>query len=467
MIRGRGYVWLISAIAAFGGLLFGYDWVVIGGAKPFYEAYFGLATPGVQGWAMSCALIGALAGASVSGMAADRWGRKRLLLVSAALFTLSSVATGLAETFGQFVAFRIAGGAAIGLASSISPMYIAEVAPAQLRGRLISLNQLTIVVGILLAQVVNWRIARPVPPGAGAPLLAASWNGQVGWRLMFAATAVPALVFLFGSVIVPESPRWLAQRGRGGNALRVLADINGARAAERALGEIQATLRAGSERVAWSELWTPKFRGPLIFAIGLAVFQQWCGINVVFNYAQEVFAAAGYSVSAILLNIVITGTVNLIFTLLAIAGVDRLGRRALMLLGSAGLAAVYAALGVGYATGTHGPVMLVLVLMAIACYAVSLAPVTWVLMAEMLPNRVRGLAMSAAVTCLWTACFALTFSFPLLNHALGAAGTFWIYAGICAGGFLVMRVRLRETKGRTLEELEAGGRNPARNRAVS
>lgn len=448
------YVWIISLIAALGGLLFGYDWVVIGGAKPFYEKFFALTDPSSQGWAMSCALIGSLLGASVSGAASDRWGRKRLLLLSAILFAVSSVATGLAQTFGQFIAWRITGGAAIGLASNLSPMYIAEIAPAASRGRLVSLNQLTIVIGILLAQGVNWLIARPVPPGATALQILHSWNGQVGWRWMFAATAVPSLLFLVGALFVPESPRWLVKNGQRDRARAVLTRISGAAAAAAALTDIESTLHRETERVDWRALFEPKVRGALLFGIILAVFQQWCGINVVFNYAEEIFSAAGYSVSDILLNIVITGAVNLVFTLVAIGCVDRVGRRKLMLIGSAGLAIVYTILGAGYAAHTHGVHMLLLVLAAIACYAMSLAPVTWVLIAETFPNRVRGLAMSVAVTFLWIACFVLTYTFPLLNRGLGAAGTFWIYAAICAAGFVYLFFRLRETKGKTLEELE-------------
>ncbi len=446
---------MIALIAALGGLLFGYDWVVIGGAKPFYEKYFALTDPSAQGWAMGCALIGSLFGASVSGFATDRWGRKWLLLTAAILFAVSSIATGLAHSFGAFIFWRMVGGAAIGLASNLSPMYIAEIAPPAIRGRLVSLNQLTIVVGILLAQIVNWQIADPVPAGATAEQILHSWNGQVGWRWMFGVTAVPSLLFLIGALVVPESPRWLAQNGQLARARQVLIRINGEAAGTAALREIETTLRREQGGVNWRALLDPKLRPVLVFGIVLAVFQQWCGINVVFNYAEEVFSAAGYSVSDILLNIVITGTVNLVFTLVAIACVDRFGRRALMLIGSSSLAVVYTVLGACYAMHSHGIHMLLLVLAAIGCYAMSLAPVTWVLIAESFPNRVRGLAMSVAVTFLWIACFVLTYSFPLLNRGLGAAGTFWIYAAICVAGFFYLFRNLRETKGRTLEELEA------------
>lgn len=450
----RSFVWLVSLIAALGGLLFGYDWVVIGGAKPFYEKFFGLTTPDQQGWAMSCALVGSLLGALSAGVASDRWGRKRLLILSAALFAISSVATAMAGNFTQFIIWRILGGVAIGLASGLSPLYIAEIAPAAVRGRLVSLNQLTIVLGILAAQIVNWRIAEPVPAGATDAYILASWNGQLGWRWMFGVTAIPSMLFLLGAFLVPESPRWLVKRGRKEEARRILVRVSGQQGGQAELTAIEETLRTDSGKVDWRELFSPKMRRVLGLGILLAVFQQWCGINVVFNYAEEVFAAAGYSVSDILFNIVITGSVNLAFTFVALATVDKLGRRKLMLIGAAALAVLYTVLGACYAMHSTGVHMLVLVLLAIGSYAMSLAPVTWVVISEIFPNRIRGLAMSVAVGFLWVACFILTYTFPLLNRAVGAAGTFWVYAGVCVVGFLFIFARLPETKGRSLEEIE-------------
>ncbi len=222
------YLWLACSAGALGGLLFGYDWVVIGGAKPFYEIYFQLSTPSIEGWAMSCALIGCLAGAVSSGALSNRLGRKRLLTLAALVFAISSLGTGLAAHFTTFVTWRMLGGFAIGLASGISPMYIAEISPPHLRGRLVSLNQLAIIFGILLAQVVNWLIARPVPAGATAHEILVSWNGQWGWRWMFAVTAIPSLLFLAATFLIPESPRWLAAKGRN------RAGVGGAGATRRA-----------------------------------------------------------------------------------------------------------------------------------------------------------------------------------------------------------------------------------------
>ena len=447
------YLWAISFVAALGGLLFGYDWVLIGGAKPFYEKFFPLTDAAQQGWAMSCALIGCLLGAVISGSLSDRYGRKRLLVLAAVLFGVSSAGTALANVFHRFVVWRIVGGMAIGLASNLSPMYIAEISPAAVRGKLVSLNQLTIVIGILLAQCVNWLIAQPVPAGASAIEILNSWNGQIGWRWMFGVTAIPSLLFFLGMLVVPESPRWLARNGRHEKAGRILDRLNGEVHAKQALVEIESSLAAGEE-VGLFALLDPRLVGVLFLGVSLAVFQQWCGINVIFSYAEEVFSAAGYHVSDILLNIVITGAVNLAFTLVAIALVDKVGRRKLMLFGSVALALIYCLLGFGFYRHSQGIHMLLLVVVAIACYAMSLAPVTWVVISEIFPNHIRGAAMSVAVSSLWIASFILTYTFPLLNRGLGPAGTFWIYAGICLAGSLFIRWRLPETKGQTLEEIE-------------
>ncbi len=448
------YVWLLASVAALGGLLFGYDWVVIGGAKPFYEKFFELSSQKEIGWANSCALLGCLLGSLVAGAAADRFGRKKLLVCSAVLFAVSSVLTGWAGTFTAFVFWRIAGGAAIGIASNISPVYIAEVSPAPWRGRLVSMNQMTIVIGILAAQIVNWLIAEKVPAEATAEMIRQSWNGQLGWRWMFTAVAMPSLVFLIGALAVPESPRWLALRGEKERARRTLARIGGANYAERAMSDILSAVESQPRRNRWAQLRTPGVLSVLGIGVVLAVLQQWSGINVIFNYAEEIYRSAGYGVSDILFNIVITGSVNLVFTLAALGCVDRLGRRALMLAGCAGIAFCHLLLGLSYSFGLKGLPVLVCTLGAIGCYALSLAPVTWVLIAEIFPNRIRGAAVSVSVSALWIACFVLTFTFPSLNATLGSAGTFWLYSAICFAGFVFVWRSVSETKGKTLEQIE-------------
>jgi sugar porter (SP) family MFS transporter len=438
-----------------GGLLFGWDWVVVGGAKPFFQRYFELTSESQIGWANSCALIGCLVGALAAGALSDRFGRKRLLVIAALLFAITSLGNALAGRFSIFIAWRMLGGVAIGLASNLSPMYIAEVAPAQIRGKLVAVNQLTIVVGILLAQYINWFLVRKLPAGAPDDFIRNSWFGQQGWRWMFGLTAAPSLLFFLGMLLVPESPRWLAKNGKSDRAGSILTKIGGEEYARAAVRDIESTLASEEiQRVRFADLLDPKMRKVIVLGIVLAVFQQWCGINVIFNYAEEIFRAAGYDISTVLKNIAWTGSVNLVFTLVAFGFVDRRGRRPLMLIGSAGLAIIYVAMGFCYHSGVKGLPMLLLVLAAIGCYAMSLAPVTWVVISEIFPNRIRGAAMAVAVSSLWIACFILTYTFPALNAKLGSAGTFWLYAAICVAGFIFIKFKLPETKGKSLEQIE-------------
>lgn len=451
----RQFILGITLVSAMGGLLFGYDWVVIGGAKPFYERFFDIAnSPYMQGWAMSSALIGCLVGAMSSGYFSDRFGRKLPLITAAALFTIAAIGTGVVNSFTPFIIYRLIGGLGIGLASAISPMYIAEISPADMRGRLVSINQLTIVIGILAAQIINYLIAEPVPAGATDEFIVQSWNGQVGWRWMFWAGTVPALLFFVFSFFIPESPRFLAKSGNWKQANATLERIGGTQYAIQEQKEIAETLHGTDSKIDWKALGSKKVRPVLILGIVLAVFQQWCGINVIFNYAEEVFTSAGYSVGDMLFNIVITGTVNLIFTFLAMRMVDSWGRRKLMLLGSIGLAVIYFMLGTSYFFELKGLAILVLVMVAIATYAMTLAPITWVVLSEIFPNSVRGAAMAIATTALWIACFVLTYTFPILNKLLNASGTFWLYGFICFSGFLFILKKLPETKGKSLEEIE-------------
>jgi sugar porter (SP) family MFS transporter len=374
------------------------------------------------------------------------------------LFAVSSVGTGMAGSFDAFVIWRIMGGVAIGLASNLSPMYISEISPSGMRGRLVSLNQFTIVIGVLLAQVVNLWVAQQFPGwigGVADKAAALAWNETTGWRWMFGVTAVPSVLFLLGMLVVPESPRWLVKNGHPEKATRILAKIGGEEYARHVIASIQSTLvNETGTRVHFSALFERKTFKILLLGIGLAVFQQWCGINVIFNYAGEIFKSAGYSIDDTLKNIAWTGSVNFVFTLVAMAVVDKLGRRPLMLIGAAGLAIIYALVGYCYHHSILGGPVLGLVLGAIGVYAATLAPVTWVVISEIFPNRIRGAAMSISVFFLWLACFILTYTFPILNAKYGAAATFWIYAGICVGGFLLVWLRLPETKGKSLEQIE-------------
>ncbi len=451
------YVWVIALVAALGGLLFGYDWVVIGGARQFFEVYFNLTTAASIGWANSCALVGCFAGSLIAGGLGDRYGRKPVLLASAVLFAVSSILTGWASSFTAFIIWRMAGGVAIGLSSNISPLYIAEVSPASHRGRLVSLNQFAIVTGILLAQVMNWRIAETVPANLSPEASLASWNVQFGWRWMFTAVAVPAVVFLVAAFGIPESPRWLLARGRKEQAKEVLSRVGGNVAYADA--EVAAIAHALNEEVGhtanWRGLLQPGVRPVLFIGIALAILQQWSGINILFSYAEEVYRSAGLGTNQIFLDIVITGAINLLFTLIAMAVVDRLGRRPLMLFGCCGIGLSHVLAGLAYRLGWHGKPVLVLTLCAIGCYAMTLAPLTWVLIAEIFPNRLRSLGVSVAVSALWIASFALTYSFPFITRALGSAGTFSTYGAVCFAGAVLVYLYVPETKGRSLEEIEA------------
>ena len=450
------FLLLITLVSAMGGLLFGYDWVVIGGAKPFYEAYFDIShAAGIQGWVMSSALVGCLVGALVSGTLSDRFGRKKLLILSAVLFTLSALGTGAAVHLNVFVIYRILGGLAIGMASVISPIYIAEIAPAHLRGRFVAINQLTIVIGILLAQLINFMIAEPVPKEFSDVQILESWNGQSGWRLMFQAEAFFSVSFLILAFFIPESPRWLHKAGKNVTANRILARIGGIDYAAEAEKSIRASLHNDTAKVDFADLKKPGLRRIILVGAVIAILQQWCGINTVFNYADEIFSAAGYGVSEMLFNVVLIGSVNLVFTLVAMKLIDRVGRRFLLLLGYGGLAVIFLFFGGFYMAGFTGIIMLVSVMTATALYAMTLAPTTWVVLSEIFPNRVRGVAMSIATFALWSACFLLTYTFPSLNEGLGASGTFWLYGGICLLGFFFIRKFLLETRGKSLEEIES------------
>lgn len=450
------FIYFICLVSAMGGLLFGYDWVVIGGAKPFYEAFFDISgNEGMQALAMSIALLGCLLGATMAGFLADKYGRKKLLIFSAFVFFVSSWGTGASNNIPTFILARLVGGIAIGLAADLSPMYIAEVAPTHIRGKLVTLSQLTIVIGILGAQIVNMLIAEPVAAEATAADILNSWNGQSGWRWMFWAVCIPSGIFFLLSMFIPESPRWLVGAGQNEQAQKVLTSIGGTEYAKSELESYaKANTSAQSEKGALSLLFSSKMRNVLVIGIVIAMFQQWSGTNVIFNYAQEIFQAAGYGISDVLMNIVVTGIANLIFTFVAIYTVERLGRKTLMLIGSLGLAGIYTLLGLSYFFEFKGFIMIVFVVLAIGFYAMSLGPITWVLLSEIFPNKVRGVAMAVCTAALWIASFLLTYTFPFLNSGLGTGGTFMLYAAICFFGFIFVLRRIPETKGKSLENIE-------------
>ena len=448
MRYNKTFIYFICIVSAMGGLLFGYDWVVIGGAKIFYEQFFGIiGNSWLIGIATSIALAGCMLGALTCGTIADRYGRKPLLIFSAFIFVISSIGTGAFSQFGLFLVARFVGGLAIGIASGLSPMYIAEVAPNEIRGRLVTMNQLTIVIGILAAQIVNWAIAATHGE---------DWNIAFGWRWMFYITAVPAMFFLILAFIIPESPRHQIMRGQMEAASKTFIRIGGEEYAKAEIAAISDTvvMDNSSKGGSFKLLLSKPFAKILLLGVIVAFFQQWSGTNVIFNYAQEIFQSAGYDVDNTFINIVVTGVANLIFTIVALFVVETLGRRALMLLGAAGLAGIYLVLGCCYFFNVSGTAMVVLCVLAIACYAMTLGPISWVLISEIFPNSVRAAGVAAATFFLWIGSFTLTLTFPVLNTSLGTSGTFWIYSGICAVALLYFIKHLPETKGKSLEQIE-------------
>lgn len=453
------YIWLISLAAAMGGFLFGYDWVVVGGAKPFYEPYFGITSPIQKGWGTSSALIGCIFGALLCFLRSDAWGRKRLLILSGFLFTFSSVATGLVNTFLWYNVWRILGGIAIGIVLNLSPMYISEMAPPHLRGKLVSLNQLLIMIGVLAAQVVNWRISlidKHMPLDATAAIIRQSWNGTYGWRWMFGVTAIPAFIFFLIMIFLPESVRWLVMNGQPEKAKKIISKIGGEHYAANELSAIQSTISEEEMvRINFRDLLESKLFKILLLGIFIAVLQQWCGINVILYYAADIFQAAGYNIQQMMLNIVVIGTVMVISTLVTILIIEKLGRRFLMLGGSISIAVVYGVIGYLFYLDIKGLPIVLLVLANVALYSLTLAPVVWVILSEIFPNRIRGTAMSVAAMALWIGNFSLTFTFPAIKENLGWANNFWLYGIICAIGFITLYFTLPETKGKTLEEIES------------
>jgi len=435
--RPRAYVLFVTFVAALGGLLFGFDTAVIAGGMRFLKGYFQL-NSFQEGFAVSILLVGCMAGAALAGALSDKIGRRRLLLLSAVCFAVSAVGAALCRDLALFVAARLVGGLGVGAASILSPLYISEISPARIRGSMVSLNQLTIVIGILVAYFAGWALAG---------------IGPSNWRWMFGVMALPAAVFFVLLFRVPESPRWLIKQNREEEAVAVLARINGRAAAEAEARDIRETiaLESGSIR----ELFRPGLRRALVLGVVLAVFQQITGINTVIYYAPRIFEQAGLERVSALMQSTIVGAVNALLTLVAIFWVDKLGRKPLLLAASGGMGVSFALLGGAFFFKLFaGPWVLVLVLLYIAFFAMAMGPIVWVVIAEIFPTRVRGRAMAMAIVCLWAADFVVSLTFPVMADALSEAFTFWIYAVICAASFVFILFALPETKGKSLEEIE-------------
>lgn len=440
------YVFVLASVAALGGLLFGYDTAVISGAIGYLSDHFGLDAP-LRGWAASSALVGCIAGACFAGVLSDWLGRKKVLLLSAVLFTVSAILSGVPQNLAQFAAARIIGGFGVGAASMLSPLYIAEVAPASIRGRLVSLNQLTIVGGMLVVYFVNALIARHGMAAGGE-----AWNVSWGWRWMFVSETLPALLFFVLLLVVPESPRWLLKNRRRDEALATLTRVNGAAQAEVEAAEITDAI--AREDTSILQLFQPGLRTALLIGIALAVLQQVTGINVVLYYAPEIFKSVGRAADTAIYQTVIVGIVNVSFTLVAIWVVDRVGRKPLLLAASAGMGASLAALGLAFRFQRfEGPLVLFLVLAYVASFAVAMGPVVWVVLSEIFPTRVRGTAMSIATVCLWIACYAVSQTFPWLLETF-SGNSFFLYAALCVLCFFFVLRFVPRTEGKTLEEIE-------------
>jgi len=437
------YVYQCTFVAAVGGLLFGYDTAVVAGAIGFIQQKYQLSAA-MTGWVASCALVGCMVGAMFAGGLSDKLGRKKVLMISAVAFAVSSLGIMIPADLNSFIVFRFIGGIGIGIASMLAPMYISEIAPAEIRGRLISIYQLGIVIGILLIYFVNAGIAA---------LYDEAWNVDHGWRWMFGSGVIPSIIFIVLLLIVPESPRWLAQQNRWQQAEDVLIKVNGENKARTELVAIREAL--AQHQGSFSELLKPGLRTALIIGVVLAIFSQVTGINVIMYYAPEIFKATGDGSSSALLQTILVGGINVLMTIVAIKYVDRLGRKKLLLIGSAGMAVCLALIGYAFFAGlSAGYWVLAGILLYISFFAISLGPLTFVVVAEIFPTHIRGRAMSVAIFFLWLSVYIVSQTFPMLLEAIGSAWTFWIYMVMSLFAFLFVWKKVPETKEKTLEEIE-------------
>ena len=436
-MKRSSYVITISLIAAFGGLLFGFDIAIFSGTIPFIQPFYNLSDSQL-GWTGSSLYVGCIIGSLVTGFISDRYGRKIPLTIAAAVFLVSSVMMGWASSYHLLIIGRISAGIGVGAASMLSPLYIAEVSPAAIRGKLVSINQLTIVLGILLAYLSNYLLA----------------DTENNWRWMFSSGAIPSALFFVCVFLVPESPRWLIAHGRIDEAKKVLGRISATDQIDSEASRIQSSIQS-NVKGKLADLLKPGVTFIVLLGITLAVFQQISGANAIFFYAPIIFEKAGMNVKDQLFQQILIGAINLIFTLLAMQLVDRWGRKKLMLGGSFLMALWLLLVGLCFSLKLfEGYLLTVLVLAFIATYATTLAPVTWVLISEIFPTKIRGIAVSVATSMLWVACFALAYAFPVLIDVFDAPQTFFLFSGICFLYFLILWRYVPETKGKTLEQFE-------------
>ncbi len=439
------FVLFAAGVTAIGGFLFGYDTAVINGANSYLKAHMDL-NPTQEGIAGASAILGCIPGAMFAGLLSDRLGRRKTLFLCAVLYALSGLLSAVPRTFEEFLVARFIGGLGIGASSMICPVYIAEISPEKWRGRLGTLFQLGIVTGIFLTLFVNKMVQ-----GLGDEL----WNTTLGWRWMLGAGAVPALIFFGLLFAVPESPRWLAQRGRRDEALDILTSAGGAAHAAREMAEIENAVH--HEEAGFGELFKSGVFKPLVIAVMLMAFSQFCGINAIMYYSSKIFEAAGGGKDAAFMSSVWVGLINVVFTFVAIALVDKVGRRPLLLIGTAVQSVSLGLVGWMFHTQQNGLPLLLCIVCFIGAFAMAMGPIGWLFCSEVFPNKVRGRAMSVAALTVWVSCYIVAQTFPMLNDspAVGPAITFWIYAAVSLVSFLFVLAMVPETKGRTLEEIGA------------
>lgn len=439
------FVLFATGVTAIGGFLFGYDTAVINGANSYLKAHLAL-TPAQEGLAGASAILGCIPGAMFAGFLSDRFGRRRLLFLCAFVYAVSGLLSALPRNFLEFLAARFISGLGIGASSMICPVYIAEIAPEKWRGRLGTLFQLGIVTGIFLTLFINKIIQ-----GMGDE----AWNTTHGWRWMLGMEVVPAVAFIGLLFAVPESPRWLAQKGRENEARAILDRIGGPDHAATELAAIREAARREEGR--FSELFTGRFARPLLIAVVLMACSQFCGINAIMYYSTKIFEAAGGGKDAAFTSSVWVGLINVVFTFVAIGLVDRAGRKPLLLVGTAVQTVALALVGWMFHTQRGGPALLLCVILFIAAFAMAMGPISWLLCSEIFPNKIRGRAMSIATFTIWVSCYIVAQTFPMLNDnpAIGPARTFWIYAFVSLASFVFVLATVPETKGRKLEEIES------------
>ncbi len=439
-----GFVTLVSIVAAVGGLLFGYDTSVISGAIGFMQTKFHL-NNAMQGWVVSCLLIGAIVGAGFAGVLSDRLGRKKMLVVAGLLFTLGSIISAIAPTIHLFVMARIVGGLGIGVSSTLVPLYIAEISPSKHRGRLVSLNQLAVVIGISAIYFVNRTI---VSMGDQ------TWDINYSWRWMLGCGVIPGILFVLLLFIVPESPRWLQKQGDESKAFKILEKINGTTRAEKELQDVKKSIQK-EEKGSLSLLFKPGFRIALLIGVVLAVLQQVTGINAIMYYAPEIFKQVGAGTNASFTETIIVGLVNFVFTIVSLWLIDKVGRKTLLIIGSAVMTISLASVGFQFSSATpNGTLVLVFILLFVAAFAVSFGPIVWLIIAEIFPTTIRGRATAIASVALWLADFLVSQFFPVLLGKTGPSTTFFIFAILGVVAFIFSLTVVRETKGKTLEEIE-------------